>query len=416
MRYLTLILALTFGQLVIADEVRKIKIGDPLPYGQSPINYPDEETSDAIAKLKDAVEKGETNLPFSEKHGYLPAVLKALNVPLESQLLVFSKTAVNQKIISPTNPRAIYFNDEVSVAWVPGAAELELTAIDPLKGGMFYLIPQEAAERPEIRRNSRCLACHVGITTLRVPGFMIRSFFTKDDGKPVSGYSRVTHDMPLWKRWGGWYVTGTHGKRPHRGNLIGVDKAESFKDRPLQGGNVDALNEFFPVKDYLAPTSDIVAHLVFDHMMNGFNLIIRVNYEARLKRQSDAEEQLLRYLLFADEPRLDTTISAVGDRGELDASPIRGNDFAQWFSKQSLADGKPDRLRELDLKTRLQRHRVSFLVNHRLFRGLPCAVRDRLMGRMQQALESANADEPLTSHIPISERREILAILKPKKR
>ena len=48
-------------------------------------------------------------------------VLEALGVPEESQLLVFSKTGVQRAYTSPHNPRAIFFDESVVVAYVPGA-------------------------------------------------------------------------------------------------------------------------------------------------------------------------------------------------------------------------------------------------------------------------------------------------------
>ena len=43
--------------------------------------------------------------------------------------------------------------------------------------------------------------------------------------------SSITHCSPLTDRWGGWYVTGTHGDQAHRGNLIGAQDSK----RGLQG-------------------------------------------------------------------------------------------------------------------------------------------------------------------------------------
>ena len=394
------------------QEPRTVRIDDPLPFGQSPISYHNAETNDVIDILKKQVDSGAIDLEFDPKHGYLPAVLKALDVPQSSQLLVFSKTALNPKLVSPKNPRAIFFNDEVSVALVPGAAELELTAVDPLKGSMFYVLSQRKAKQPEIKRNGRCLACHVGTTTMRVPGLMARSFFTNKDGKPVSGYSRITHDAPLWKRWGGWYVTGQHGKRPHRGNLIGAHMAEQFQASPLAGGNVDQLSDEFDVANYLQPTSDIVAHLLFEHQIHGLNLIYRVNYEARFNRHSDAKQRLLRYLLFADEPPLDSTSVNISksDRNP-DVSKISGNNFATWFEKQAAFDKQGRSLRQFDLRTRLFTHRLSYLIYHRAYVGLPTDVRLVLNKQLRASLSSRKLDESLTKHIPLKERDEILAIL-----
>ena len=51
------------------------------------------------------------------------AVLAALDVPVDSQLLVFSKTSLQFPLISPTAPRALYFNDQcwVGLQFDPGA-------------------------------------------------------------------------------------------------------------------------------------------------------------------------------------------------------------------------------------------------------------------------------------------------------
>ena len=70
--------------------------------------------NDAVARLQRQINSGEIKLEYSEKSGYLESLLKALRVPVSSQGLVFSKTSFQLHRISPSNPRAIYFNDDVS--------------------------------------------------------------------------------------------------------------------------------------------------------------------------------------------------------------------------------------------------------------------------------------------------------------
>ena len=70
----------------------------------------------------------------------LPELLRALHINIDSQLLVFSKTSVQAANISPRNPRAIYFNDEVAVATVRGSDEIELAALDRDLGTVFYTL------------------------------------------------------------------------------------------------------------------------------------------------------------------------------------------------------------------------------------------------------------------------------------
>ena len=120
-----------------ADKVAKIKLSDRVPFGREPVDYFGTKSHDAVSKLQRRLASGETRLSVDDRFGYLLSVLERLNVPLESQLLVFSKTARAPDLVSPQTPRAVFFNDEVSVAWIPKSRELEITAVDPVKGINF---------------------------------------------------------------------------------------------------------------------------------------------------------------------------------------------------------------------------------------------------------------------------------------
>ena len=73
-------------------------------------------SNDPVSRLEKRLERGEAALEFSPGGGgYLPSVLKELGINVDSQVLVFSKTSLQQDHISPQNPRAVYFNDTVSV-------------------------------------------------------------------------------------------------------------------------------------------------------------------------------------------------------------------------------------------------------------------------------------------------------------
>jgi hypothetical protein len=361
-------------------EVKSVSINDRLPYGLPPINYLDNKANDPVAQLGHRLKAGDVTLKHEGSRGYLKSLLKTLDVPIESQLLVFSKTALNQKLIGPANPRAIYFNDDIYVAWVKGAAAIEISAVDPLKGGMFYLLSQNEKKPPRFERLEQCLACHAGTTTLQVPGHMTRSFLTDARGKPLVGYSRVTHDRPLSKRWGGWYVTGTHGNQNHTGNIFGKDLIAKQKSEPSVRSNITNLKPFFDLDTHLSPHSDIVAHLVMNHQVHGHNLITRVGHEARFNRRSDAEEQLARYLLFLDEPAL--------------TAPVRGTSgFQSLFEKRGPRDSQGRSLREFDLKTRLFKHRLSYLIHTRAFDALSTAARNRVYGRLWMLLAKSGRSQ-----------------------
>ena len=395
----TLVLALlTIASSIQAAPPQAIKLTDPLPYGSSPIDYNGPATSDAIARLNRDLADGRTRLEHEPVRGYLKSVLEALDVPIDSQLLVYSKTAVNQRLIEPRRPRAVYFNDHAYVAWVPGGSELEVAAIDPLKGGMFYTLaqaPPSAGRLPQFHRKSSCLACHIGRSTLSVPGFMVRSFQVDRAGKPLAGYSRVTHATPLANRWGGWYVTGRHGRVVHLGNLVGATDNKRHRQDPAFGGNRRRLD--VNLDDYLSRHSDLVAHLVFNHQLHGQNLLIRVGYEARLGRRSDAEQQLVRYLLFADEAPLADSVSGT-------------TRFARRFARRGPRDKHGRSLRHLDLRKRLFRRRLSYLVDSPIIGHWPTNVRQRVMGRLNEILAGRDRSGEF-DYLDESERETIRSIL-----
>ncbi len=374
----------------------RIRIEDRLPYAQQPIDYNGPASADAAARLAGRIDAEEAEIEFDDKHGYLLGVLSAFGVPVESQLLVFSKTALHPQLVGPTNPRAMYFNDEVSVTWTPGSSTLEIAADDPHKGPLFYVLHQDAKRAPRPVRTSRCLTCHVSSSTLQVPGWMLRSFSTDERGKPLSGYGHITHATQIAKRWGGWFVTGTHGTGLHRGNRFGdIDLFPSAGEAAISATDFAA---DFDLSAYPSPHSDLVAHLVLDHQVHGKNLITRVAYESRLNRHSDSEEQLVRYLLFADEAPLPAAMS--GTSG-----------YARWFESQGPFDAQGRSLREFDLEKRLFRYRLSYLIYSAMFDGLPDDVKRRLYRRLWQVLSGADRSSEFL-HLQAKERTAIIEIIR----
>ena len=145
------------------------------------IQYAMRPTTDRVAKLSQALTRGERTLVRDARTGFVLPVLQALGVPLESQLLVFSKTGVQSAYTGPRNPRAIFFDQSVVVAYVPGAPVIELAAHDPQQGVVFYTIDPSAAA-PVPVRHVGCMSCHVTASTLEAPGIIARSNAVGDDG------------------------------------------------------------------------------------------------------------------------------------------------------------------------------------------------------------------------------------------
>ena len=192
------------------------------------IQYFERPVTDPVARLQRQLDRGETKLEFEAgRHGYLASVLTQLGVNIDSQVLVFSKTSFQGVLVSPSKPRAIYFNDRVAVGSVPDGDVLELTSLDSRQGVVFYTLDVRPSSQPHFERRDVCLQCHQGIPTLGVPGLVVRSVYTSPSGMPAehAGVIVTDHRSPLADRWGGWYVEGTLGSQPHRGNTVVPDRA-----------------------------------------------------------------------------------------------------------------------------------------------------------------------------------------------
>ncbi len=162
--------------------------------------------TDPVGRLAKRLDGGQIKLDYAPVGGYLPALLKELNINIDSQVLVFSRTSIQANRISPRTPRAIYFNDDVSVGYVQEGEVLELTSLDPKQGVILYSLDAARSPKPELARRDDCLRCHQGPVTLAVPGLLISSVH------PISGgpgeehnYAYMTdHRTPFNERWGGW--------------------------------------------------------------------------------------------------------------------------------------------------------------------------------------------------------------------
>jgi hypothetical protein len=154
-----------------------------IPTGRLPAPAPistvdaDGELIDPIASLQALLDAGEVTFSYDSVTGYLPSVLAALDIPLSSQTLIFSRTSLQTMNISPWAPRGVYFNDEVYIGYVSDESPiLEVASVDPDDGGAFYILPQDPTSPPNFLRQTRdCLGCHQAAPTMRVPGFLVRS-------------------------------------------------------------------------------------------------------------------------------------------------------------------------------------------------------------------------------------------------
>ncbi|MDQ6700106.1 MAG: hypothetical protein M3Z36_07960 [Acidobacteriota bacterium] len=393
-----------------------------LPLDHEAIRYASEPLNDVVTDLRNHLEKGEVKLDFDPQFGYVPALLRQLKVPVSSQVLVFSKTSFQSPRISPRTPRALYFNDRVAIGYVRGGDVLELSALDPRQGVVFYTLDQEKASRPQLVRREECLQCHVSPGTLGVPGEVVRSVHTDSSGMPVfqAGTFVTDHRSPLSERWGGWYVTGTHGAATHMGNVTAEDK-ETGKLDVSKGANVTELKWKFDTGAYLSPHSDIVALMVLEHQSRMTNLITRVGWEARMalysqagmnkalkepgdtisdstrRRIDTASEELVQYMLFADEALLD---------GEIHGT----SGFAAEFAKQGPRDRQGRSLRDFEMKRRMFRYPCSYLIYSEAFDAMPEIAKARVYRRLWQVLTGQDKTAKY-ARLSDPDRKAVLQIL-----
>jgi hypothetical protein len=357
-----------------------ILAGAAVAWAQSP--------GDPVTQLDRKVRDGKVQLKFDDYDGYLRSVLAALNIPVESQMAVFSKTSVQAMRIEPERPRVLYFNDSTIIGWVPGGF-IEVASQDPREGMRFYALDQrqwvheermtkpEAARAPFFERRQDCLHCHTSASTL------VTSVYPAPDGVPVFRLGAMNTDQrtPFEKLWGGWYVTGKSGSAHHMGNATVADPqhAESLVSEQL-----DSLEGRVDTRIYPAPYSDIAALMVFEHQMRMMNL---------LSHPAPASE-VVDYMLFLDEPVLKDRV--IGTSG-----------FTEKFAAQGPFDSKGRSLRQLDLKTRTMRFPCSYMIYSAAFDALPDAARDSIYKQMWSVLSGEQK-----SRLSLADRRSVVEILR----
>lgn len=395
-----------------------------IPYDDAPIHYRSDDIDDPVTRLQRLLDEGKAELEHDgSARGYLESVLAQLDIPVSSQTLVFSKTSFQYPQISPQHPRALYFNDDVYIGVVHQGQEIEVISFDKKQGAIFFILHEKKAEKPRFQRAELdCTQCHIAPGSRGVPGVFVRSVHPTGSGTLVAGArSYITdQDSPWEQRWGGWYVTG---------GLAGKTLANSAA--PLDAG-INAVDlarlpaRTFDPSAYLTSTSEDIALLVLGHQTQAHNLITLTNYRTRIALHDlggDAAvasppaldalpdaiweqierpaEQLLKYLLFANETPLPDI-----DAGQA----IAASAFARDFSARGPFDSKGRSLRQFDLRTRIFRYPLSYLVYSEAFDAIPEPTRGYLYGRLLDIL-SGRDDSGDFDALSAEDRRAILDIL-----
>lgn len=400
-----LLLALDAGPANVRGETARLPFDD---LSRPEHDYWNREPQDPFTKIKDDLEAGRLPLDHSSEKAYLESLLAALNIPASSQMLVYSTTSLQLGLISPRNPRALYFNEDIYLGYVPGG-KIEIISIDPEIGAVFYIfdIPK-AGERPVAERSRRCMNCHSDEDTRDVPGIAIKSVIPGPRGGSLDSFRRGEsgHGIPLSDRFGGWHLTGAGGDWEHWGNLEGRFTPEGIVTTPIPPG------ERFDWSLFPVPTSDVLAHLLHEHQAGFVNRVVELHYwlrtalaegggrfrETERAEMEERTEDLVRYLLFADEAPLPSS-GVPGDSALKEA-----------FLADRRASAAGDSLKDFDLGTRIFRNRCSYMVYTPLFQALPEGFRRRVYARMAQALAASPADRAF-AHLAPDEKTRLRTIL-----
>tara|TARA_R110002096_G_scaffold238581_19_gene430232 strand:+ start:12763 stop:14025 length:1263 start_codon:yes stop_codon:yes gene_type:complete len=365
--------------------------------------------NDPFTKLKEDLQAGRLNLDTSSEKAYLLSLLAELKIPVSTQMLVFSTTSLQLRLISPRSPRALYFNEDLYLGYVPGG-KIEIVSLDPQIGGIFYIFDIPRGNRPPVvERSSRCMNCHSDDDTRQVPGIVIKSVIPGSRGGSLDSFrrSQTGHQIPWEDRFGGWHVTGKHGIEKHWGNQIGQFSPEGIVTTEIPPGT-----EFdwsvYPVK-----SSDILAHLLHEHQAGFVNRAVELQYRTRSylqegggRLQPERREQILehsqalvRYLLFADE----TPFPSGGIDGAVELKE------AFLATRRMTQEGLS--LKDFNLETRMFQFRCSYMIYSSIFQGLPEGLRQQIYRLMVAALDPEKAG-PAYDYLPTQEKGAILKILR----
>ncbi|MDZ4858450.1 MAG: hypothetical protein SGI88_05665 [Candidatus Hydrogenedentes bacterium] len=393
-------------------------------FEEAPIHYSATEAHNTVSELKIALDAKPATLEYDAMSGYLASLLDALKIPHESQVLVFSKTSLQTQHISPSTPRAIYFNDDTYVGSVPNGEVIEISVADPQLGAVFYTVSQEQSERPAvIRQTENCLQCHGSTLTRGIPGHLVRSVFANADGFPIlkAGTHVTTQASPMEERWGGWYVTGNHGAARHMGNVLAVETERDASIDVEAGANRRMLDARVNPGQYLTPHSDVVALMVLVHQVDVHNLFTTANFETRFAqhRQAAVDEILKRDLNIPGEST-QRIIKNVGDKlveyllfaNEAPLkSPMTGTSgFMEAFPQQGPRDSQGRSLREFDLQTRMFKYPLSYLIYSQAFDSLPKPMKEYVYRSLWDHLTGA-VESRLNAHLNIETRNAIRQIV-----
>jgi hypothetical protein len=377
-------------------------------FDQPPHDYWQRPLNDRFTKLKENIEAGRMTIDGGAgEKAFVLSLLQALDVPATSQMLLFSTTSLQLRLITPSNPRALFFNEDVYVGYIPGG-RIEIVSVDPALGGIYYIFDIPRGTEPlHAERSNRCMNCHAAEDTGNVPGLVIKSVIPGIRGGSLDSYrhDETGHGVPFSKRFGGWYLTGAQNFAPHLGNAIGQLSAAGMTKFPLEPGTR------FDYARYPVASSDVLPQLLHEHQIGFVNRAVAATYHTRallangplddagITDLNTQAREFTRYMLFADEVPLPQG-GVVGEAA-----------FKTDFLRTRRANAQGASLKDFDLQTRLFRYRCSYMIYGSAFAGLPPEFKQRVYRRIGEALDVAHPDAEY-AYLSSAEKQAIRGILR----
>ena len=206
----------------------------------------------------------------------LQELLHYLKIPESSQLLVFSTTSLQLSKISPAKPRAIYFNDDLYLGYVPGG-QIEVLEVDQKEGILPYLfsLPHSSSiSHPKILQSDRCMRCHDSDKTGFIPGLLLESVVPQRGGGTLDRLvtNSIGHQIPYTHRFGGWYLTGFNQHPDSWANSLGRFDGGKLLRVKISPNPLN-LKRYYP-----HPRSEAIAHAILSHQIGFTNLCIRLGF------------------------------------------------------------------------------------------------------------------------------------------
>jgi hypothetical protein len=393
------------------------------------IGYENEPRDNPVGRMQDDLLHGKLSLEFGEERGYFDALLDALDIDADSQVLVFSATSLQRKLISPATPRSLYFNDSTYLGLVQNSSIVEVVTVDDSLGIVFYTFDNTEGTTTYFERNDEtCLTCHdsQGAMGGGVPMLLALSSVYSDRNVPLKTYSgrgSVGDQTPIKDRWGGWYVTGRHGLQAHLGNLLLKNPNDLEQLDDFRVWNLESLKGagYFDTSPYLRDTSDIVALMVLEHQVTVQNQITYIKFKAPAVLIRRGMEDGLSAQSWDELPaREQETLTRMLDKlvkqlvfldAAYSVSPLSGSQkFVADFAARGPQDAAGRSLRELDLDKRLFRYPLSYLVYTSDFATMPAYAKDYVYRQLAAYLAGRKSLEG-NSQYSLADRRAALEIL-----